>query len=118
MPPPDDFAQNSRITAKPKGKPRGRPFVPGQSGNPGGRPRDVHGIRQISLDQGEASIATLVDVRDHDLNGSNRIKAAVAILDRGCGRPTQPIEGRVDVQWVVRDKPMSEEEWRRIYASK
>jgi hypothetical protein len=60
----DYFAQNSRITAKSKGKPRGRPFVPGQSGNPGGRPKDVHGIRQLSLDEGEASVATLVDVRE------------------------------------------------------
>jgi hypothetical protein len=73
---------------------------------------------KLSLDEGEASVATLVDVRDNDESGSNRIKAAIAILDRGCGRPTQPIEGRVDVQWVVRDKPMSEEEWRRTYASK
>jgi hypothetical protein len=95
-----------------------RPFVPGQSGNPGGRPKDVHGIRQLSLDEGEASIATLVNVRDTDESGSNRIKAAIAILDRGCGKPTPPADGRVDVQWIVRDKPMSEDEWRRTYVDK
>jgi hypothetical protein len=73
----------------------------------------VHGIRQLALDEGEASIATLVSVRDNDESGNARVKAAIAILDRGCGKPTPPADGRIDVRWIVRDKPMSEDEWRR-----
>lgn len=32
-------ATASTATPKPKAAPRGRPFAPGQSGNPAGRPR-------------------------------------------------------------------------------
>jgi hypothetical protein len=40
--------------------------------------------------------------------------AAGAILDRGCGKPTQPIEGQQNVIWHVRDQPMSEDECRFV----
>jgi hypothetical protein len=43
---------------------------------------------------------------------SPQASAAVAILDRGCGKPTQPIEGRHDVIYHVRDEPMPLDEWR------
>jgi hypothetical protein len=42
--------------------------------------------------------------------------AAVAILDRGCGKPTQPTEGRHDVTYLVRDEPMPMDEWRKRFA--
>ena len=35
-----DLLNNSEVAVKPKGKPRGRPFAKGQSGNPNGRPKD------------------------------------------------------------------------------
>jgi hypothetical protein len=41
--------------------------------------------------------------------------AAVAILDRGCGKPTQPTEGRLDVTYHVRDEPMPMDEWRKRF---
>jgi hypothetical protein len=92
--------------------------VKGQSGNPGGRPKDVLAIQRLALAEGEASIQKLVYLRDNGENERTQAMAAIALLDRGCGKPTQPADGRIDVQWIVRDKPMSEDEWRRTYASK
>jgi hypothetical protein len=41
--------------------------------------------------------------------------AASKILDPGCGKPTQPVDGRLDVTYHVRDQPMPLDEWRRTF---
>jgi Family of unknown function (DUF5681) len=73
-------------------KPRGRPFVPGQSGNPNGRPKDVLGIQRFAREYGIAAIEKLVKLMEGAESERAHATAAVAILDRGCGKPTQPIE--------------------------
>jgi hypothetical protein len=75
------------------------PFQPGQSGNPGGRrkkskeDRDVEALaRQLSPE----AIRTLREImRSKKAPASARAGAAVAILDRGYGRPKQSIEATV-----------------------
>jgi hypothetical protein len=126
---PGDFAQNSEITAKPrtadsaektrgpkpKGKPRGRPFVPGQSGNPGGRPKDVLGIQRLALEMCPEALEKLAKLMREAKSERAQADAAAKILDRGCGKPTQPVDGRHDVTWHVRDQPMSDDEWRDTF---
>jgi hypothetical protein len=126
---PGDFAQNSKITAKPrtthstekprgpkpKGKPRGRPFVPGQSGNPGGRPKDVLGIQRLALERCPEAIEKLTELMRSAQSERAQVDAASKILDRGCGKPTQPADGRLDVTYHVRDQPMPLDEWRRTF---
>ncbi len=65
-------------------------WKPGQSGNPKGRPPvDVH-VRDLARAHTEEAIAALVAVAtDPAQRGSDRTAAAVALLDRGWGRPTE-----------------------------
>ena len=93
MPQADDFAANSEITAKPKGKPRGRPWKKGQSGNPGGRPKDVFGIAELARSFSAEAIEELAAImRARDLPPRARIAAIDSILDRGLGKPMQPMQ--------------------------
>jgi len=67
-------------------------FQPGQSGNPGGRPREAAAIKALAREHTEAAIAVLVGALS-DENGRTRIAAAEALLDRGYGKPAQTIAG-------------------------
>lgn len=63
-------------------------YAPGQSGNPGGRPRVVGHVRDLAQKHAEDAIATLATImRQDDAPPSARIAAATALLDRGYGRP-------------------------------
>jgi hypothetical protein len=63
-------------------------FLPGKSGNPGGRPRVVGHIRDLAQCHAEAAIQTLAEIMSvADAPASSRIAASVALLDRGYGRP-------------------------------
>lgn len=69
-------------------------FEPGKSGNPGGRPKAVEGVKELARLHTENAIAALVRViEDKKANPSARVSAAVAILDRGWGKPVQSVAG-------------------------
>jgi hypothetical protein len=69
------------------------PFKPGQSGNPGGRPKALMAVINLAREHTEASIAALAEIRDSkSAPDSARIAACVALLDRGWGKPTQPFD--------------------------
>lgn len=67
-------------------------FEAGRSGNPGGRPKEDPKLRNAAREHTDAALGVLVAALD-DENTKNRITAAQAILDRGYGKPTQPIAG-------------------------
>ncbi len=67
--------------------------MPGQSGNPAGRPKDYAVMRDLARQKTEKAINTLVSIMDGRKSPANaRVAAAVAVLDRGWGRPTQAME--------------------------
>src|SRR5215211_3967901 len=71
----------------------GRPFEKGQSGNPGGRPKAVAEVRDLARQHTPEAIATLAKIMTEGTSEAARIAAATAMLDRGWGKPTQPIAG-------------------------
>ena len=64
-------------------------FVAGVSGNPGGRPKELAGVRELAAQHTEAAVAALVRALD---DPKTSVAAAVALLDRAWGRPQQAIE--------------------------
>lgn len=69
---------------------RGR-FRPGESGNPGGRPKVKGEIRELAQKHGPAALECLVALMKSK-NQRVAVAAAQAILDRAYGRPAQAIQ--------------------------
>jgi hypothetical protein len=70
---------------------RSTSFQPGRSGNPGGRPKTEVDIAAMARIHGPKCIQVIVGMlsgEDHKL----RLAAAVALLDRGFGRPKQEMD--------------------------
>ena len=61
-------------------------FAPGQSGNPGGRPKDEHRVGELARSYTLEAIETLVDLMRHGRDERVRGTAAQALLDRGWGK--------------------------------
>jgi len=69
---------------------RGRPFVRGSSGNPGGRPKQDVTVAELARLHGVAAIEVFIQVMNNEKNpASVRVAAAEKVLDRGYGRPVQ-----------------------------
>lgn len=69
------------------------PFPKGESGNAGGRPSGIGWVRKLARGHTEEAVNTLVECLGDDHDGRVRVAAAQALLDRGYGKPTQPISG-------------------------
>jgi hypothetical protein len=86
------MAQKTKAAAKPRGP--GRPFKKGQSGNPGGRPKNI--IREIREKYGKDVDSIVEVVRDLARNPMveprDRVAAAKLFLERLLGRPVTPME--------------------------
>jgi hypothetical protein len=75
-----------------------RPFKKGQSGNPGGRKPIPPEIKEMARALTEDALKALGSiVKDKKAPHTARVSAAVALLDRGYGKPTQHIEAHVDL---------------------
>lgn len=82
------MAENSK-------KPRGKPFSPGRTGNPGGRPKlpeDIKHVRELARQYTGEAISALIDVLRSE-SMSAKVAAANVLLDRGWGKAEQPITG-------------------------
>ena len=69
-------------------------FQKGQSGNPGGRPKELLEVIRLARQETEASLRTLAQIRDsEEAPAPARVQASTALLDRGWGKPAQPVDG-------------------------
>ncbi len=60
----------------------------GQSGNPGGRPKEVAEVRELARRHTNKAIATLAEIMlDENAPHNARVAATNSLLDRGHGRP-------------------------------
>jgi hypothetical protein len=66
-------------------------FLPGQSGNAGGRPASLARVRELLKPHTEKYVRTLVELFD-DADPAVRLAACREFGDRCLGKPTQPIE--------------------------
>lgn len=91
-------SEQPALSDKRRGK--GRPFSPGQSGNPGGRPKGdlARLVRERSQD-GKRLVDFWFDVLDNrvpGLEGEARVadmqKASEVLAERGWGKAQQPVE--------------------------
>ena len=87
-------------------------FAPGQSGNPGGRPKDEHRVAELARSYTLEAIDTLVELLREGKDERVRGTAAQALLDRGWGKAKVEVvtdaEGTyLDVLRVVNESMLS-----------
>lgn len=67
-----------------------KPWQPGQSGNPSGVAKGYRkDLPKLAREWTEEAIATLAEIMRSSDDDRNRVVAAVALLDRGWGRPRE-----------------------------
>src|SRR5262245_35899744 len=76
-----------RTTEEQLGGVTGKGFLPGTSGNAGGRPAMSRHVRDLARESTPEAIATLVQVMREGKTDAARVAAALALLDRAWGRP-------------------------------
>ena len=81
-------------------------FAPGQSGNPGGRPKDEHRVAELARSYTVEAINTLVELMRDGKDERIRGTAAQALLDRGWSKAKLEVvtgaeESYLDVLRVV-----------------
>ena len=71
-------------------------FQKGQSGNPGGKPKELKGIQELARAHADKAIAALVRIATKGKSEAAIVAASVALIDRGYGKPTQTLAGDKD----------------------
>ncbi len=90
----------SQISARTAQPPIGKPWRKGQSGNPGGRPKVAADVKAEARRYTKEALARLVHwMRSDDPQAS--IRASMALLDRGCGKPAQAVLGTLPDRPIV-----------------
>lgn len=67
-------------------------WKPGQSGNPGGRPKEVAEVKTLARQHTQEALETLAKLMKSGRPDRTRVAAAEAILDRAWGRTTEAID--------------------------
>jgi hypothetical protein len=96
----------------------GGKWLPGQSPNPGGRPKGVEEVQRLAREHTPAAIKALITITGNaKAPPAARVSAATALLDRGWGKPMQPTEHSGEmIQRVISGEPLTPEQWAAKYA--
>jgi hypothetical protein len=91
----------------------GKPFQKGQSGNPGGRPKEIAEVKELAREHMPAAIEALVSIMNNiKASDAARVSAATALLDRGYGKPQQHIDAEIGSYVARLPRPYDTvEEW-------
>ena len=93
-------------------------FRPGASGNPGGRPGALSDVRELAREHTPAAVVKLAHIMEKGKSEQACIAAASALLDRGWGRPTQPIAGDDELPSIgINTSSLTAEERATLVAS-
>jgi hypothetical protein len=83
----DDAANSTRSGARG----RGRPFQPGRSGNPSGRPKSEHAFKELAREKSPAVLARMIDLALHG-RGQTAVSAGKLVLAYGVGPPVVSVD--------------------------
>jgi hypothetical protein len=108
-------AQNSGDTAKP----RGRPFKPGESGNPGGRPKADPALALAFRQYAPEALQVLVTLMRRRARPALQLRAAMEILARGFdpqAAADESLRSDVESRLDKLQQQFTSEEFERIFA--
>lgn len=89
----------------------------GQSGNPGGKPKEYREVVKLAREKTKMAIKTLEDIAMNGENEGARVRASEALLDRAWGKAIQPtsVEDNAVERADISEYPSSE--LRRMIAA-
>ncbi len=86
-------AERVQLKKPPPSQLRGlKPWRPGQSGNPAGRPRAVLAVRDLAREHTTEAVEKLVHLMRHAESEQVQHAAAESLLSRGWGKPVQSLD--------------------------
>lgn len=110
-------AKVAKAAPKPKREPGNGKWVKGQSGNPSGRPKEIGWVRELARAYTDVAVQTLAQIMQDDKQpAASRVSAAQSLLDRGWGKPSQPVGGADDLPPIRTLRDLTETELMAIAA--